>query len=41
MDGAMVVADDAIAVDGAIGARDASALRRAKLGMIRDKFDDN
>jgi hypothetical protein len=37
----MVVVDDAVAVDGAVGSRDASTLRGAKLDMIRDKFDDN
>jgi hypothetical protein len=41
VDGATVVVDDAVTVDGAVGARDASALRGAKLGIIRDKFNDN
>jgi hypothetical protein len=38
----MVVVDDAVAVDtSAVGSRDASALCGAKIGMIRDQFDDN
>jgi hypothetical protein len=41
MDGAIVIVDDAVTVDGAVGSRDASALCGAKLGMIRDQFDDN
>jgi hypothetical protein len=41
VDGVMVVVDDVIAVDGAVNSTNASALREAKLGMIRDLFDDN
>jgi hypothetical protein len=41
VDGAIVVVDDSVTVDGAVSSRDASPLRGAKLGMIRDQFDDN